>query len=170
MAKSPAADVRAGETLFHTVGCLACHRVGTLGTSDVLGGGDLSTIADKRPADFFSRWLEDPAHINPAHRMPVFPLSARQRSQLAAYLSTLGEVDEALSTDADTDERNADAHQIERGRRLVGEYRCAACHALADDFNAAPIRGTTTRRATGRQGPAACGAFGYVELATGLPR
>jgi mono/diheme cytochrome c family protein/glucose/arabinose dehydrogenase len=135
-----AKDIRAGETLLHTIGCLACHRVGALGRHDVLGGGDLSEIATKRPVDFFSRWLEDPARINPAHRMPVFPLSARQRSQLAAYLSTLGKVDEQPTASA-----TADGHLVERGRRLVGEYRCAACHQLAGDFSAAPARGAPDR-------------------------
>jgi len=149
--KTAANDRSAGETLLHSIGCLACHRVGNLGSGSVLGGGDLSTIAAKRPADFFVRWLEDPAPINASHRMPVFPLSPRQRTQLAAYLATLGDVEDSPQSETKVDDR-----QIERGRRLAGEYRCAACHALADDFNAAPVHNTAARRPLAR--PAALSA------------
>jgi mono/diheme cytochrome c family protein len=47
----------AGRTLVHSLGCLACHTVGEVGTKHIFGGGDLTHIADKRPADFFARWL-----------------------------------------------------------------------------------------------------------------
>ena len=75
--------------LLDTVGCLACHQVGDRGLAGLFGGGDLSAVADKRPADFFARWLADPAAINPAHRMPVFKLSDLDRQDLTLYLATL---------------------------------------------------------------------------------
>ena len=83
------ASVREGELLARSVGCLACHTIGSLGTATLFSGGDLSTIAQKRPAEFFLRWLDNPSALNAQHRMPVFKLSKLERDDLTAYLSTL---------------------------------------------------------------------------------
>jgi cytochrome c551/c552 len=112
-----------GEDLFESVGCLACHRVGAQGAAGLFGGGDLSAVAQKRPAGFFTRWLENPAAINANHRMPVFPLEPLERADLAAYLRTLG-------SDKSATQKPAVAPNADRGRQLIADYRCAACHAL----------------------------------------
>jgi len=72
-------EVQAGEELILTLGCLACHQCGELGESGLFAGGDLSRIADKRPAEFFALWLAEPARINRHHRMPVFELTSEER-------------------------------------------------------------------------------------------
>jgi mono/diheme cytochrome c family protein/glucose/arabinose dehydrogenase len=117
-------DSAAGAVLFDTVGCLACHRVGELGTSGPFGGGDLTKIAAKRPADFFQRWLADPAAINRHHRMPVFRLDDAERANLAAYLNTLTS-DSAKSAASPLD--SPDASRVEK---LIQTQRCGACHSL----------------------------------------
>src|SRR5262249_12625633 len=76
-----------GEQLFLSLGCLACHSWRALGASGWLGGGDLTRVADKRPADFFAAWLADPARLNADHRMPVFALSEEERAALASFLA-----------------------------------------------------------------------------------
>ena len=45
--------------LVDTIGCLACHRVDKRGSQALFGGGNLSAVANKRPADFFARWLAE---------------------------------------------------------------------------------------------------------------
>ena len=80
-----------GATLVRSLGCLACHRIGELGSDGLFGGGDLSQIAAKRPAGFFARWLVDPAALNSHHRMPVFALDALEVASLSLYLESLGE-------------------------------------------------------------------------------
>jgi mono/diheme cytochrome c family protein len=70
----PAGDAAAGERLFVSTGCFACHRVGELGSHDELGGGDLSDVGRKRPKAFFARWLDDPSSINRDHRMQIFSI------------------------------------------------------------------------------------------------
>jgi mono/diheme cytochrome c family protein len=117
-------NVVRGRRLFLTLGCLACHRLGDLGTAGLFGGGDLARVADKRPAGFFARWLADPAKINPAHRMPVFRLSEDERRELSAWLATLGGPAGA------SDGRAAAATDPARGRAVVEALRCRACHAL----------------------------------------
>jgi mono/diheme cytochrome c family protein len=117
----------AGERLLLTVGCLACHRVGEFGESDLFGGGDLSRIAEKRPADFFTRWLTNPAAVNRDHHMPIFELTARERESLSLYLATLGDRKAERPTAVREEEL------IRQGRRLVESNRCGACHALPKD-------------------------------------
>lgn len=115
----------AGEQLFLTLGCLACHRVGELGQSGLFGGGNLSRIAAKRSRDFFARWLADPSKSNRHHRMPVFELSKEEREQLSAYLSTLGE--HATGGPASRPEDS-----IQRGRKLVEQKGCSTCHLVSE--------------------------------------
>src|SRR5690606_26470496 len=59
-----------GKNLFLTLGCTACHQLGDLGTSAVMGGPELTNIAEKRPLSYFQTWLKDPAKLNADHRMP----------------------------------------------------------------------------------------------------
>jgi mono/diheme cytochrome c family protein len=128
----PAVNARAGEQLFLTLGCLACHTWRDLGASGWPGGGDLTLIGDKRPAGFFTVWLAEPARLNPDHRMPVFTLSDAERTSLALFLAeqkTAG----AKSEDHPTAEPRPD------GRKLVEEFRCADCHRLPETTKHAPV-------------------------------
>ena len=130
-----------GERLLLTLGCLACHKVGELGESGLFGGGDLTHVADKRPADFFRRWLEDPAKINSQHRMPVFGLTADERTSLSLFLATQSERKESGLSAIDT-------RLATRGRELALEHRCGACHELpGDPPRPAPIANVDLRGA-----------------------
>jgi mono/diheme cytochrome c family protein len=126
---APAANLDQGRQTFRTIGCLACHRAERLGESGLFGGGDLSAVARKRPADFFVRWLAEPAQVNPVHRMPVFRLEEQERIDLAGWLATLGRdgpdtKDEQAPPPADD--------EIARGAQLAARLRCVACHKLPD--------------------------------------
>lgn len=125
----PEPSAAIGGTLFRSLGCLACHRVGELDSDGLFGGGDLSRVAHKRPADFFARWLADPAAINPNHRMPIFALDPPEIESLSLYLQSLG--GEAPAAAAPT------AGQAERGRELVRQARCGECHTLPKSADAA---------------------------------
>ncbi len=118
----PPPSVSGGETLFRSVGCLACHRVGDLGTDGLFGGGDLSAVADKRPADYFTRWLANPAVLNRDHRMPVFALTAEEIESLSRYLQTLKPMAKPTKGHA--------VAQARTGGELLQEFRCAECHTL----------------------------------------
>jgi mono/diheme cytochrome c family protein len=141
----PLPDRRAGELLVRSVGCLACHTVGqafqpdpngrktsnaapvrleslTYGNDGPYAGGDLARVGRKRSAEWVYRWLGDPKSLNADHRMPVFKLTNDERRQIAVYLSS---VRNDKSTRAD-----ADGKTISRGRKLVEQSRCAACHTI----------------------------------------
>ncbi|MEX0819088.1 MAG: c-type cytochrome, partial [Pirellulaceae bacterium] len=115
-------DLAKGKELLLTTGCLACHRLGEVGQSGLFGGGDLTAIAAKRPADFFAHWLAAPEELNSQHRMPVFELSTDQRRDLAAHLATLG------APPARTPAPGKRNEQIQQGRQLYEKHQCATCH------------------------------------------
>ena len=120
----PPPSAAQGGTLFRTLGCLACHRAGELGGEGRFGGGDLSRVARKRPADFFARWLANPTSINASHRMPIFALEPREIESLSLYLQTLGGEPGSAGPGGDT--------RIELGRELVRQARCGACHTMPE--------------------------------------
>lgn len=117
------ADPERGALVLHQVGCLACHQVDGVGAQGLFDGGDLTKIAAKRPADFFIRWLKDPASVNSAHRMPVVRLENQELVDLAAYLGQRGESGKSEQPDGDED-------QISLGRKILEQNNCAACHEI----------------------------------------
>lgn len=141
----PPPSAMAGATLFHSLGCLACHRQGELGNDGLFGGGDLSRVADKRPADFFARWLTDPAASNRHHRMPVFTLSNDELTSLSLYLQT-------LKSDSPPADGPAKA-DVQLGKSLVASAGCAQCHALSNEAKAtaAPKRAKPDLAALARE-------------------
>jgi len=120
---APEPSVELGATLFASVGCVACHRIGELGSDSLFGGGDLSAVAAKRPADFFARWLANPSAINANHRMPVFRLDGVEIESLSKFLATLGALPREKQPASGT-------KHLARGRELVTRAACAECHAL----------------------------------------
>lgn len=115
-----------GKNLVLTLGCTACHQIGELGSADVMGGPELTNIAAKRPKAFFQQWLKDPSKLNADHRMPVYDLNAKQRDDIAQYLATLSED----NSKARTPVRDFDARKVQRGREVVAQNRCNACHQM----------------------------------------
>ena len=132
------AEAKAGQQLLMTTGCLACHQVGKLGTANLFGGGSLTGIADKRPAEFFAAWLESPQRINPQHRMPTFQLKPLDRLDLAEYLKTLHatDADQAGLAEKFTEQ------QVEQGKTLVQTYRCTSCHETNQKIVPAAVTAT----------------------------
>ena len=127
--KTPPPSARAGERLFLSLGCLACHTWRDFGASGWTGGGDLTHIADKRPSTFFAAWLAEPARLNRDHRMPVFTLSNDERTSLALFLG------EQKSTPVIQDFSGGKSDSKESdGRKLIEQFRCAACHRLPESL------------------------------------
>lgn len=115
-------DRKAGELLVRSTGCLVCHEIGELGESGLFGGGTLDGVGSKRSREWLAEWLKNPACLNPHHRMPQFQLSDTERRQVSVYLSGLSA--EKLK------QHNYDDASVERGRKLVAQHNCAACHNL----------------------------------------
>lgn len=116
-----------GKKLATSIGCLACHHWQKTGIPSPFGGGDLSSVGDKRPANFFENWLRQPETMNPRHRMPVFTLEKPEIADLAAFMAQLKTKKSAPSSSGKLME---DATLVARGKKLAMEKRCAACHDI----------------------------------------
>jgi mono/diheme cytochrome c family protein len=142
--KGPKPDARSGERLLLTLGCLACHTWRDLGASGWLGGGDLTHIADKRPAGFFAAWLADPAQLNRDHRMPVFTLSDDERTSLTLFLAE--QTTNGQRQPAGTGPTSRPTPAVHPAK-LVEQFRCGACHRLPETI---PLPGQLAPQLNGR--------------------
>jgi cytochrome c oxidase subunit 2 len=91
-------EARAGEMLFLSHGCGACHTVrgsaavGTIGPDLTHVGSRMSLAAAVLPNDApaFARWIADNQHIKPQNRMPPFRIfSEAELRALSVYLANL---------------------------------------------------------------------------------
>ncbi len=77
--------VSQGETLFHQIGCVACHNPQneevSIATSIPLG--DLSR---KYTLPSLTEFLQNPMHVRPSGRMPQFNFTGPEAQSIAAYL------------------------------------------------------------------------------------
>jgi len=128
--KVDAKTMPTGRELIKSVGCLACHEWQGLGRLTPLGGTKLDTIAARRTPNWLDRWLQQPAAINPDHRMPVFNLDGAERQQIIQALLGDQAFPEENSPPQISDEL------VARGRDVIISNRCAVCHEFPGDIPA----------------------------------
>lgn len=131
MFKVDAKTMPTGPELIKSVGCLACHEWQGLGRLTAFGGSKLDAIASRRTRNWLDRWLQQPASINPGHRMPVFHLSGAERQQIIQALIGDQTFPEDNPSPKVTDEL------VARGREVISANRCAVCHEFPGDIPAA---------------------------------
>ena len=142
-AKAPAGRVRPlrhinvafGRELYHARGCVACHapRDGR----STRGGAAFPDLTAKYTLATLSEFIRDPLKARPDGRMPRIELDEQDAVDIAGYL--LG----AEGSDGEAMPKlpafRADAALAEKGRSIVREARCAACHTLPREVSAAPV-------------------------------
>jgi glucose/arabinose dehydrogenase/mono/diheme cytochrome c family protein len=136
---------REGETIFRSVGCLACHVHAGAAQADrarqdratkaalpPVGnwGGDLTHIGRKRPLAWLTHWLRAPAELNADHQMPVFDLTVQERMRLALFLAD-PQKPELHSSDMLAPDKTMDIRLVAQGKKLVEQTHCGACHQIA---------------------------------------
>lgn len=89
-----AGDAARGRELVESVGCKACHLVGTeeKPAADTIRqqfGPNLMGLAAKTTSQWVYNWIRDPKSINPDTRMPRLRLTDAEALDITAYLMTL---------------------------------------------------------------------------------
>jgi mono/diheme cytochrome c family protein len=166
----PAGNAEHGKSLYHTVGCVACHQPATdyrppllpAGTEPEKPGNASNPIAlaDAYTLDALGRFLFDPLAYRPAGRMPSMHLSEAEAADIAAYLHVGRTAEKAVEREAS----HIPPQTASLGRKLFTEQRCTACHTTGE---ALPSPSATPMAKLQPISKASCIAD---EIAPGTPR
>ncbi|HLJ30118.1 MAG TPA: c-type cytochrome [Candidatus Angelobacter sp.] len=125
----PGADAgQEGASVYGTAFCSSCHAVQNAAGNIVGGdlGPELTRIGSKVNPDWLHRWLKDPQAYDPRTQMPHYRFDEKQLAMLSGYL--LNKKDDGLLANAQVPASESDS--VARGKKLVAEYGCAACHQI----------------------------------------
>jgi cytochrome c2 len=79
-------EIKMGNEVFTTFGCMNCHKVGDEGGAI---GPNLTTIGQSMTFDELKAFIKDPKSIKPNTTMPTPSLTDEQVQAVARYLSML---------------------------------------------------------------------------------
>ena len=113
-----------GEQVVKSVGCLACHSVGGLGSDFA---PKLDNAGSKLTPQFLRQWISNPRGYDPETVMPSLRLTEMEVDNAVAYLMTLKEA--AVSPIAGNENPHAEVDPVE-GEKLVRTYGCFGCHNI----------------------------------------
>jgi mono/diheme cytochrome c family protein len=127
-AQTQPVDATAAATLYGSSFCSSCHAVQNAAGNLVGGdfGPELTRIGSKVNADWLRRWLKDPTQYEPGTRMSHYRFDDKQINLLSGFL--LAKKDDDLL--ANVHLSPADTASEARGKKLVTESGCAACHQI----------------------------------------
>jgi mono/diheme cytochrome c family protein len=156
-----------GKSLYHTVGCVACHgpRALPAGEQPMKRNDELEEeedpavqarkaikpsavplahVGEKYSVQSLGQFLFQPLRVRPAGRMPDLKLTPAEAQAIASYLhadAPVGEsADEALVPQASL---------VAKGREYFRQLNCAACHAVPG-IDAAPRVSSLSKADLGR--------------------
>lgn len=128
--------LQAGKTLYHTIGCVACHAPEELPAEKVNApeawaeleklrqtSVPLGSLEQKYTTAELAAFLQDPLKSRPGGRMPSFKLTDAEAHAIAAYLLRAAPQEK-------TPAFSIDAVKATRGKELFATLNCAACHQV----------------------------------------
>jgi hypothetical protein len=122
-------QLKLGEQLLHSVGCLACHSWHDIGSESLWGGGPLERIGTKRTAEFLNAWLTSPTQVRPESRMPTVDLTAEERSALITFMTYDHDQTDRSSEPLEHPSSPA-SMAIDQAAALIQRTGCGECHQL----------------------------------------
>ena len=121
-----AKETTAGKTLFHSVGCVACHSPRDESGKEEIRAGvvELSHVPVKYSTASLGEFLFQPAHVRASGRMPDMKLTTAEAKSIASYLLGRAEVKSpALEPHVE---------QVALGKKYFLQFNCASCHPLGE--------------------------------------
>lgn len=104
--------------------CLSCHTIGNRGGTV---GPILDQVSNRRSEEWLRKWLQDPNAVKPGTKMPNFQFTKVEIDVLVGYLDKLKKKIPSETILA------AEMGITEKGRQLLEEYGCKACHRIGDE-------------------------------------
>src|ERR1022692_918133 len=120
--------LQAGKSLYGPLFCSSCHAIQNA-CGDLVGGElapELTRVGNKVSPDWLRRWLRAPQGYDPKTRMPRYRYDEKQVALLSSFL--LSKKDDDLL--ANVHLPASDAQSVVRGKKLVTDYGCTACHRV----------------------------------------
>ena len=120
--------LQAGPSLYGTLFCSSCHAIQNA-AGNLVGGDlapELTRVGSKVNPDWLRRWLQAPQGYDPKTRMPRYRYDEKQVVLLSSFL--LSKKDDDFL--ANVHLPDSDAPSIARGKKLVADYGCTACHRV----------------------------------------
>lgn len=117
-------EAAAGQELFHSVGCIACHSARDDRGREVTGAGvvPLQHVPAKYSLASLGEFLFQPLRVRPTGRMPDMKLTPAEAQAIASYL--LG------SQVVATAPFQPQEQLVKRGKQYFQQFNCSACHQL----------------------------------------
>ena len=137
----PAGDIERGRSLYHRIGCVACHAPevgyrppGVPDNAEIELTGLASVpmnLADLYDLGALTDFLLRPNDHRPSGRMPDFRLSLSDASDLSAYLKAGPDLilPENLTEALAPADQPTNVDLVSRGKELFVSKQCHACHA-----------------------------------------
>ncbi len=115
-------------TLYGASFCSSCHAIQNEAGNLVGGnlGPELTRVGSKVNPDWLRRWLDNPSSYHPGTRMPHYRMDQKQVALLSGFLLAKKDNDYLANVHL----APASADSIARGKKLVAETGCAACHQI----------------------------------------
>lgn len=172
----PEGDGHRGQSLYHRVGCVACHepdasyrparwRSDLISAQSILASAPLGNLSGKYRPGRLARFLLDPLHSRPSARMPRIPLTETEAVDLEEYL--------AGNSSNSSPSPKLGRQTAEEGEDLFSEMGCASCHEMVVDGTRLPsslrvkplseLRDGTTRGCLADSPPPAAPDFGLSD-------
>jgi mono/diheme cytochrome c family protein len=125
---SSATDPTQAATLYGASFCSSCHAMQNAAGNLVGGtvGPELTRVGSKVNPDWLRRWLNNPHEYDAETLMPHYRLDEKQLGVLTGFL--LDKKDADLLANVHLGAGSADG--VARGKKLVTESGCAACHQI----------------------------------------
>ncbi len=120
--------LQAGKSLYGTLFCSSCHAIQNA-AGNLVGGDlapELTRVGNKVNPDWLRRWLQAPQGYDPKTRMPRYRYDEKQVALLSSFL--LSKKDDDFAANVHLPE--SDAQSVARGKKLVTDYGCTACHRV----------------------------------------
>lgn len=123
-------EVAAGKSLFHTIGCVACHAPREEDGKEVTRDGvvTLSHLAAKYSVSSLAQFVHQPLNVRASGRMPDMKLTKAESQSIAHYLISAAKEPAAPTPTA----FEPKPELVAAGKKHFEQLNCAACHQLGD--------------------------------------
>ncbi len=115
----------AGNRLFKNSGCLGCHKVLGVDTTQTKAGPGLDRLVEKVRPEWLVPWLRNPQSHSIEARMPNLGLTQTEATQMSVYLLTQGTAPDGPAAALPTV-----SNAFAGGKRLMVNLGCLGCHTV----------------------------------------